>query len=207
MQRVRDHFHAGLARIHSTAGFSTPVFSTPCFSTLFFLTLCLSTSCDFLPQPGDTEGDQRAAQWVHSGRLVVDTDPRLTIVRLGIDTLRDTARGHDVVLARFEFDPDHSGAGDEYAIAIGLDLGKVRRLRYGEPVALGGPTAPIPAFATITCLCRPLRPDSVRGTYTLSHRGMAQLTARVDARLYFTAWDDTSRHTTYRLRQRFEGLR
>jgi len=184
------------------AGGLTPRFLTFCFSTL-----CLTTACDFLPHPGDTEGDQRAAQWVRSGRLVVDTDPRLTIVRLGIDSLVDTARGHDVLLARFEFDPDHTSAGDEYAIGIGLDLGKTRGMHYGTPVALGGSTAPIPAVATITCLCRPLRFDSVRGTYTLSHRGMAQLTARIDAWLYFTAWDDSSRHATYRLRQRIEGLR
>src|SRR5437899_1063071 len=69
----------------------------------FLLTLsCLG--CDLLPHPGDTDGVQQAARWVSGGRLVVDTDPRLTIVRLDIDTTPGPA-GHDVLLARFDFDP------------------------------------------------------------------------------------------------------
>ncbi len=53
----------------------------------------------------------------------------------------------------------------------------------------------------------PLRPDSVRGTYTMQTRGMRQLAGRIDATLYFTAWDDPTKHATYRLRQRIHGVR
>src|SRR5947209_1445167 len=95
---LRDHFHAFLARFHSTSCLSTLGLSTFCFSTV-----CVSTACDFIPRPGDTSGDQRAAQWVTSGRLVADADPRLTILRLRIDTI---PHGHDVLLTRFEFNSE-----------------------------------------------------------------------------------------------------
>jgi len=142
---------------------------------------------------------------VTGGRFVVDTDPRLTIVRLGIDTAPGAA-GHDVLLARFDFDPT-GGAGGAYSIALGLDFGRLRDLRTSTSYALGPPPGRIAAYATVTCLCRPLRSDSVRGTYELSRRGMAQLTGRLDARLYFTAWDDSRHHAVYRLKQRIEGVR
>jgi hypothetical protein len=167
------------------------------------LTVFLS-GCDLLPHPGDTDGVQQAARWVTGGRLVVDTDPRLTIVRLEVDTA-PSAAGHDVLLARFDFDPT-GGAGGAYSIALGLDFGRLRDLTTST-YALGPPPARIAAYATVTCLCRPLRPDSVRGTYELSRRGMAQLTGRLDARLYFTAWDNPRHHAVYRLKQRIEGVR
>jgi hypothetical protein len=63
------------------------------------------------------------------------------------------------------------------------------------------------AYGTVTCLCRPLRPDSVRGTYTMTSRGSRQISGRIDATLYFTAWDDPTIHATYQLRQRIHGLR
>jgi len=47
----------------------------------------------------------------------------------------------------------------------------------------------------------------VRGTYELSRHGIAQITGRIDARLYFTAWNDSTQHAVYRLRQRIEGLK
>ena len=165
------------------------------------LTFCC-LGCDILRHPGDTEGVQNQARWVSGGRLVVDTDPRLTIVRLDIDT----TAGHDVLLARFDFDPT-AGAGGAYSIALGLDLSRVRDLRTNTPYVLGQPPGRIAAYATVTCLCRPLRPDSVRGTYELSHRGVAQLTGRIDARLYFTAWSDSTQRAVYRLRQRIEGVK
>ncbi|OLC07732.1 MAG: hypothetical protein AUH42_03100 [Gemmatimonadetes bacterium 13_1_40CM_70_11] len=158
-----------------------------------------------LPHPGDTEGIQNQARWVSGGRLVVDTDPRLTIVRLDIDTTPGPT-GHDVLLARFDFDPT-AGAGGAYSIGLGLDFGRLRDLRADTPYQLGPPPARIPAYATVTCLCRPLRPDSVRGTYEISRRGIAQLTGRIDARLYFTAWSDATQHAVYRLRQRIEGIK
>ncbi len=159
----------------------------------------LTAGCDLLPRPGDTRGEQQQAAWVSAGRLVVDTDPRLTVVRLQIDSAR-VPGGHDVLLARFEFD-------DAHALTIGLDFGDVRHLERGRPYALGGRDAPIPAFATVACLCRPLRPDSVRGTYEMEKRGIAQITGRLDATLFFTAWDGSGQHASYRLRQRIEGVK
>ena len=176
------------------------------FSPLrLFLTLSC-VGCELFPQKGDTEGEQQQAQWLTHGRLVVDTDPALTVVRLRVEPLDSARGGHDVLAARFEFNPTPS-LGDEYALGVALDLGDVHRLRRATPYALGPPPAQIPAYATVACLCRPLRPDSVRGTITISSRGIGQIIARLDATLFFTAWDDTSRHITYRLRQRLDGMR
>ena len=170
---------------------------------LFLTVSCLG--CELFPQKGDTEGEQQQAQWLPHGRLVVDTDPALTIVRLRVEPLDSARGGHDVLAARFEFNPTAS-MGDEYALGVALDLGDVRQLRRATAHALGPPPARIPAYATVVCLCRPLRPDSVRGTFTIASRGIGQIIARLDATLFFTAWDDTSRHVTYRLRQRIDGM-
>lgn len=140
------------------------------------------------------------------GRLVVDTDPHLTLVRLGAEHVDAAHGGHDVLVTRFEFDPARGSLGDEYALSVALDLGDVHQLRRATPYTLGPPPARIPAYATATCVCRPLRPDSVRGTFTISQRGIAQIVARIDATLFFTAWDDPGHHVTYRLRQRLDGL-
>jgi hypothetical protein len=137
---------------------------------------------------------------------VVETDPTLTLVRLRVEPLDSSRGGHDVLATRFEFNPTTS-LGDEYALGVAFDLGDVRDLRRATPHALGPPPARIPAYATVACLCRPLRPDSVRGTFTISSRGIAQIIGRLDATLFFTAWDDTTRHVTYRLRQRIDGMR
>lgn len=169
-------------------------------STLLFLTLF---GCDILPQKGDTEGEQQQAQWLIAGRLVVDTDPKITLVRLRAEPLDSTRGGHHVLLARFEFNPTPT-LGDEYALTVGLDLGDIRTIQRATPYALGGK---IPVYGTVTCLCRPMKPDSVRGTFTISQRGMAQIVGRIDATLFFTAWDDSSRHASYRLRQRIDGMR
>src|SRR2546422_9241284 len=63
------------------------------FSPFRLLLTLWCLSCDLLPHPGDTEGIQNQAHWVSGGRLVVDTDPRLTIVRLDIDTTPGAPRG------------------------------------------------------------------------------------------------------------------
>ena len=160
------------------------------------------TACDILPRPGDTQGLQRAGEWDQHGRVLVDTDPRYTLVRVRVDTT-DVVERHDVLLARFDFDPSDA-VGDEYSLLIALDLGDVRRRSANHPYPLGDS---IPAFATVTCLCRPLRPDSVRGTYTIQTRGQRQLAGRIDATLYFTTWDSSRTHSTYRLRQRIHGVR
>jgi hypothetical protein len=154
-----------------------------------------------MPRPGDTQGVQGAGRWDQHARIVVDTDPRYTVVHLRVDT--SLAERHDVLLARYDFDPSE-GAGDEYALTVALDLGDARQLSAGKAYALGDPRH---AYATVSCLCTPLRPDSVRGTYTMQTRGLRQLAGRVDAMLYFTAWSDSSRHATYRLRQRIHGVR
>lgn len=156
----------------------------------------LIAACDILPRAGDTQGEQLAGRWEQRGRLLVQTDDRYTIVRLSVDTTGVTAR-HDVVLARFDF-------GDQYALTIALELGDATRLSQGRAYRLG---AEIPATATVACMCRPLRPDSVRGTYEMTTRGSRQISGRIDATLYFTAWDDPAVHTTYGLHQRIHGVR
>jgi hypothetical protein len=158
-------------------------------------------ACDILPRPGDTEGVQGAGRWEQHGRIIVEPDPRYTVVHLRVDT--NLTERHDVILARFDFDPSDA-LGDEYALTIALDLGDARQLSAGRRYRLGDS---IPAWATVTCLCRPMRPDSVRGTYMMQTRGTRQLAGRIDATLYFTAWDDPTRHATYRLRQRIHGVR
>jgi len=159
------------------------------------------SACDILPRPGDTQGVQQAGRWEQHGRIVVDTDPVYTLVRLRVDTT--ILERHDVILARFDFDPSEA-AGDEYSLSIALDLGDARARAANHRYSLGDS---IPAFATVTCLCRPLRADSVRGSYTIETRGLRQIAGRIEATLYFTAWDDPKTHATYRLRQRIHGVR
>ena len=132
----------------------------------------------------------------------METDDRYTLVRLKVDTT-GVADRHDILSARFEFDPS-DGTGDEYALNVALEIGDARRLSANHPYRLG---SDIPAYGTVTCFCRPLRPDSVRGTYTIATRGIRQLAGRIDATLYFTAWDDAAVHATYRLKQRIHGVR
>ena len=160
-----------------------------------------------LPRPTDTQGIQRAARWDHYGKLFVERDSQYTLVRLRVDTTGITER-HDVVLARFDFDPS-DGDGDEYSLTIALDIGDVRRRAANRAYPLGERAVgdSIPAYATVTCFCRPLRPDSVRGTYMMQTRGVRQLAGRIEATLYFTAWSDTTIHATYRLQQRLHGIR
>ncbi len=168
------------------------------------MTLLASVACD-VSRPGDTTGVQTYGRWEWHGRLVVQPDSTLTLVRMRIDTGWGSA-GQDVALARYDFNPTPA-LGDEYSLALGLELGDVRELRPNVPYPLGPPPARIPAFATVTCLCRPLKPDSVRGTFLLATRGVRQITGRLDATLYFTAWDDSTRHTSYSLHQRVDAVK
>jgi hypothetical protein len=41
----------------------------------------------------------------------------------------------------------------------------------------------------------------------ISRRGLRQLTGRIDARLYFTAWHDSTAHAVYELRQKIFGVK
>jgi hypothetical protein len=172
-------------------------------STLLLLTLL--GACDATYRPGDTLGLQSLGRWEWHGRLVVEPDPKLTLVRLRIDTTpgKGGDTGGDIGLARYDFNPT-AGEGDEYEISLGLDFGNVRALRQNVPYPLGPPPASIPAYATVTCLCRPLRPDSVRGTFLLATRGLRHISGRVDVTLYFTEWNDPARHATYPLHQRID---
>src|SRR5213078_617534 len=171
--------------------------------------LCLTTlpllclACDGVSRPNDTLGLQSAARWEWHGRLVVEADSALTLVRMRIDT---THGGGDVGLARYDFNPA-VGEGDEYSLTLALDLGRAHDLVPGRPYAFGTGPGQIAAHATVACLCRPLRPDSVRGTYLLATRGLRQLTGRVDATLYFTEWNDPARHVTYSLHQRIDAIK
>jgi hypothetical protein len=163
-------------------------------------TLLLGAGCDPTYRSDDTLGLQSEARWEWHGRLVVDSDPSLTLVRMRIDT---TQGGGDVGIARYDFNPA-VGEGDEYSITLALDLGRARDLRQNVPYALGPPPARLPVYATVTCFCRPLKPDSVRGTFLLATRGLRQIAGRVDATLYFTEWNDPARHVIYPLHQRID---
>ncbi len=167
-----------------------------CLTTLPLLSL----ACDDVSRRGDTLGAQSSARWEWHGRIAVTQDPRLTVTRLAIDT---ASGGGDVGLARYDFNPAE-GEGDEYSLTLALDLGRARELRQNVPYALGPPDARIPAYATVTCFCHPLKPDSVRGTFRLATRGLRQITGRVDATLYFTEWNEPARHATYSLHQRID---
>jgi len=152
-----------------------------------------------------TRGVQTLGRWEWHGRLVAEPDSHLTLVRLQIDTSPSPAAG-DVVLARYEFNPTDA-LGDEYALTVGLDLGNVRDMAPGATTALGPRPGRVAAYATVACLCRPLRLDSSRGTFTLSTRGMRQLIGRLDATFYFSEWNDPTRHTQYPLHQRLDAIK
>lgn len=167
------------------------------------LTLLLLCACDGVSRPDDTLGQQSLGRWEWHGRIVAEPDPTLTIARVRVDTSQG---GGDVVLARYDFNPA-VGEGDEYSLTLGFELGRAHDLVPGRLYAFGSAPGQIAAHATVACLCRPLRPDSVRGTYRLATRGLRQLTGRVDATLYFTEWNDTTRHVTYSLHQRIDAIK
>src|SRR5690348_3461923 len=104
------------------------------------LTLLLLSACDPVSRPDDTLGLQSSARWEWHGRLVVQRDSALTLVRMAIDT---THGGGDVGLARYDFNPA-VGEGDEYSLTLALDFGNVRELRQSVPYALGPPPARLP---------------------------------------------------------------
>jgi len=157
-------------------------------------------ACDPTTRRDDTLGLQSYAHWEWHGRIAAAEDATLTLARLSLDT---THGGGDVGIARYDFNPG-VGVGAEYSITLALDLGRARDLRSNVPYPLGPPPARIPAYATVTCFCRPLKPDSVRGTFLLATRGLRHIAGRVDATLYFSQWNDPARHATYSLRQRID---
>src|SRR5439155_1114281 len=112
----------------------------------------VSLSCDGASRVGDTLGLQSLGRWEWHGRIVAEPDPTLTIARVRMDTSQG---GGDVVLARYDFNPA-VGEGDEYSLALGLELGRAHDLVPGKPYAFGTGPGQIAAHATVACLCRPL---------------------------------------------------
>jgi len=154
----------------------------------FSLIAGVVTACDILPRPGDTQECSGRENGISTAASLVDTDPRYTLVHVRVDTT-GIAERHDVLLARFDFDPSDA-IGDEYALTIALDLGDVRRRSANHPSSLGDS---IPAYGTVTCLCRPLRPDSVRGHIHDSDAGPASACRphRCDAVLHGVGYPKT----------------
>src|SRR5207247_9120002 len=109
------------------------------FRDVFSRRLCLTTlallclACDGVSRPDDTLGLQSAARWESHGRLVVEGDSALTLVRRAIDT---TQRGGDVALARCDFNPA-LGEGDEYSLTLGGHLRDRRELAQSAPYPRG----------------------------------------------------------------------
>ena len=163
------------------------------------------SACGGASRRGDTRGVQTLGRWEWHGTLLVRPDTAVTVVHMSIDTTPPDTGG-DVVLVRDEFNPTDA-LGDEYAVTLGLTLGRAHDLRPGVAYAVGGPSAPIPGYGVVACMCRPLRPDSLRGTLLLATRGMRQLTGRIDATLYLSEWNAPTRHTTYPIHQRFDAIK
>ncbi|HXQ28166.1 MAG TPA: hypothetical protein VN848_02755 [Gemmatimonadales bacterium] len=161
------------------------------------------TACAGASRRGDTTAIQTLGRWEWHARLARGEDSSFTIERLSIDT---AAAGSDVALLRYEFHPI-GGLGAASAVTLGLDLRALRTLRPGVSYTMGSASATVPAYATLTCLCPPLRSDSVRGTFLLVTRGMRQLTGRIDAAVYLSEWNASDRHVTYALHQRFDALK
>ena len=144
-------------------------------------------------------------RWEWHGRLIVRPDSQLTLVRMKIDT-GGSSPTQDVALVRYDFNPT-TGVGDEYTVTVGFELGRVHDLRMGTKYEIGPRPGRIPLYATITCLCEPLKLDSARGTLTLATRGLRHLVGRLDVTLFFGEWNDPLRHLTYDLHQRFDAIK
>jgi hypothetical protein len=160
-------------------------------------------ACTGASRHGDTTAVQTLGRWEWHGRLVMTEDSSLTLERLDVDT---SARGGDVVLVRYEFGPA-AGLSANYALTLGLGLGTVRALEPGVRYPFGPGAGGIPAYATLACLCPPMRSDSVRGTFLLVTRGLRQLTGRIDAVVYLSEWNAATHHTTYAIHQRFDAIK
>ena len=129
--------------------------------------------CELLPRPGDTQGEQHQALWTSRGRLAVDTDPKLTIVQVRIDS-SDVVGRRDVLLTRFEFG---TGGDAAYELALGLDFGDTRNLALGRAYAVGGAKAQIPAAGTVKFAQTPL--PAVDGTVAFTRGAWAWNSPRV----------------------------
>ena len=91
--------------------------------------LPLLLACDSVSRLDDTLGLQSAARWEWHGRIVVEHDSTVTLVRLSIDTTRG---GGDVGLARYDFNPAE-GEGDVGELKEGRGGGHCRSIAPTGP--------------------------------------------------------------------------
>jgi len=151
---------------------------------------------------GDTEGFQRLGEWWTDARIVVEEDSVLTLQRLV------AAPGeHDVLIAALDFNPSRDVMGDEYSLSIAIDIGPAKTLPIGTQRALGGPDGLRAALGSRIGLGPILRPDSVRGDFRLLSQGMMHTIARIDASLYFSHWDDSTKVVVEQMRRRLDFIR
>src|SRR6266699_2104903 len=106
-------------------------------------------ACDGVSRPDDTLGLQSSARWEWHGRLVVEPDSALTLVRMAIDTAHG---GHDVGLARYDFNPAagaHPGLRDRDVSVSPAEAGLGPRhvhARYARAAADHGSRGRDPVF-------------------------------------------------------------
>jgi hypothetical protein len=164
--------------------------------------LATSTVACFGSYRGDTEGFQRRAEWWTGARIVVEDDSLLTLRRL-----RAGPGDHDVMIAAFDFNPSQDVLGDEYSLSIAIDIGPPGAVPIERPRPLGPPDGLEVAAGSRIGLGPILRPDSVRGEFKLISQGMMHTIGRIDAWLYFSHWDDSTKTVVERLRRRVDFLR
>lgn len=152
--------------------------------------------------PGDTEGEQRRAEWWTEARIAVEDDAELTVRRVGV------APGtHDVVVAAFDFNASNAVLGDEFSVSFAIDLGRPGALETDAVHPIGGPGGLEAALGSRIGLGPVLRADSLRGEFMISSRGMMHMYGRIQARLYYSAWDDSSDVVVETMRQRVDFVR
>ena len=151
---------------------------------------------------GDTEGFQRLGEWWTDARIVVEEDSIITLRRLV------AAPGeHDVLIATLDFNPSQDLLGDEYSLSLAIDIGPAKALAVETQRALGGPDGLAAALGSRIGLGPILRPDSVRGEFRLLGQGMMHTIARIDASLYFSHWNDSTKVVVERMRRRLDFIR
>jgi len=151
---------------------------------------------------GDTEGFQRVGEWWTAARVVEEEDSVLTLQRVTV------APGqHDVLVAAIDFNPTRDALGDEYSLSIAIDIGPPGHVPVGQVQTLGGPDGLPAALGSRIGLGPILRPDSVRGQFRLLSQGMMHTIARIDASLYFSHWDDSTKVVIERMRRRLDFIR
>jgi len=116
----------------------------------------VTSACDVLPRRATQKGCSRQDRW-SSTVDSVEPDPRYTVVYLRVDPTSSSAT---TSCSRGSISIQATPLVMSTPLTPALDLATARRLSAGHHYPLGDS---IPAWATVTCLCRPLRPDSVVG--------------------------------------------